>query len=106
MRLRGARGRRLQRQRSEKAERSFAHVCETGGGRRTWLWGIGKVCKRHLVAAMTHNLGIVMRRRPTLHVRYMISTIFALGSAIFFRIFSASRLIGVASISSRNGMLR
>jgi hypothetical protein len=37
--------------------------------------------------ALTWALGIVMRRRPTLHVRYMISTVFAIGSAIFFRIF-------------------
>jgi hypothetical protein len=36
-RVRGQRGRSLQRERSEKVERSFAHVCETGGGRRTWL---------------------------------------------------------------------
>ena len=27
------------------------------------------------------------RRRPAIHVRYMISTVFAIGSAIFFRIF-------------------
>jgi hypothetical protein len=60
-RWRGARSRRLQRQRSEKVERTFAHVCETGGARRTWLWGIEKVQKRYLIAAMTHNLGRLMR---------------------------------------------
>jgi transposase len=60
-RIRGDRGRGLQRLRSEKVERSFAHVCGTGGGRRTWLWGIDKVRKRHLMAAMAHNLGVVMR---------------------------------------------
>jgi len=60
-RIRGRRGRSLQRQRSEKVERSFAHVCETGGSRRTWLIGIDKVRKRHLMSAMAHNLGIVMR---------------------------------------------
>lgn len=38
--------------------------------------------------AITWALGLVMRRRPTLHVRYMISTVFAIGSAIFFRIFA------------------
>jgi transposase len=53
---------RLQRLRSERAERSFAHVCETGGSRRTWLRGIEKVRKRLLIAAMTRNLGLVMRR--------------------------------------------
>ena len=60
-RIRGDRGRALQRKRSEKVERSFAHVCETGGGRRAWLRGIDKVRKRHLMAAMAHNLGVVMR---------------------------------------------
>jgi transposase len=58
---RGARGKRLQRQRSERVERTFAHVCETGGARRTWLQGIEKVQKRYLIAAMTHNLGRLMR---------------------------------------------
>jgi transposase len=60
-RSRGARGRRLQRQRSERVERSFAHVCETGGARRTWLRGIAKVRKRYLMAAVAHNLGRLMR---------------------------------------------
>ena len=60
-RIKGKRGRALQRQRSEKVERSFAHVCETGGSRRTWLHGIEKVRKRHLMSAMARNLGLVMR---------------------------------------------
>lgn len=60
-RARGARGKRLQRQRSEQVERTFAHVCETGGARRTWLCGIEKVAKRYLMAAMAHNLGRLMR---------------------------------------------
>lgn len=55
------RGRRLQRQRSERVERTFAHVCETGGARRTWLRGIDKVRKRYLLAAAAHNLGCLMR---------------------------------------------
>jgi hypothetical protein len=36
-RTRGARSKRLQRLRSERVERSFAHVCDTGGARRSWL---------------------------------------------------------------------
>ncbi len=60
-RIRGARGKRLQRQRSELVERTFAHVCETGGARRTWLWGIEKVRKRYLISTMAHNLGRLMR---------------------------------------------
>ncbi len=60
-RTRGKRGRKLQRLRSERAERSFAHVCETGGARRTWLTGIEKVRKRYLLSAAAHNLGVLMR---------------------------------------------
>jgi len=55
-------GKRLQRRRSEVVERSFAHICETGGGRRSWLRGIDEVRKRHLLAAMAHNLGLVLRK--------------------------------------------
>lgn len=54
-------GKRLQRLRSERVERSFAHVCETGGARRTWLCGIDKVRKRLLMSAVAHNLGVLMR---------------------------------------------
>ena len=60
-RIGGKRGRALQRKRSERVERSFAHVCETGGSRRTWLHGIEKVRKRYLMSAAARNLGLVMR---------------------------------------------
>jgi transposase len=60
-RVKGNRGRALQRQRSERVERSFAHVCGTGGSRRTWLCSIEKVQKRYLMSAMARNLGLVMR---------------------------------------------
>ena len=61
-RVKGARSKRLQRLRSEYVERSFAHVCETGGGRRTWLRGLEKVSKRYLVQVAAHNLGLLMRK--------------------------------------------
>jgi transposase len=60
-RTRGQRGKRLQRLRSERVERSFAHVCETGGARRTWIRGIEEVNKRYVISAMAHNLGRLMR---------------------------------------------
>jgi len=56
-----ARGKRLSRQRSEKAERSFAHTCETGGGRRTQVRGRTEVAKRHLIQGFAYNLGVLMR---------------------------------------------
>jgi transposase len=61
-RVRGARGKRLQKKRSELVERSFAHVCETGGGRRTWLRGLVNVTKRYVVQVAAHNLGLLMRK--------------------------------------------
>jgi transposase len=61
-RVRGARSKRLHRLRSELVERSFAHVCGTGGARRSWLHGIEKVQKRYLIAAVARNLGLVMRK--------------------------------------------
>lgn len=61
-RVRGVRGKRLQRLRSELTERSFAHVCETGGARRCWLRGLAKVTKRYLLQVAARNLGLLMRK--------------------------------------------
>ena len=61
-RVRGARSKRLQRRRSEFVERTFAHMCETGGARRSWLCGLEKVSKRYLMHAAAHNLGLLMRK--------------------------------------------
>lgn len=61
-RVKGERGRRLSRQRSELVERSFAHVCETGGARRTWLRGLEKINKRYQIQTAARNLGVMMRR--------------------------------------------
>jgi transposase len=60
-RVRGQRSKKLQRLRSERVERSFAHVCETGGGRRTWLRGLQKVRKRYLIQVAARNLGLMLR---------------------------------------------
>jgi transposase len=54
--------RKLQRLRSERVERSFAHTCETGGARRSWLRGLADVTKRYLMTAAAHNLGRVLRK--------------------------------------------
>jgi len=61
-RMSRAKGKGLQRQRSEKVERSFAHVCETGGARRTWLKGLDKINKRYLIVTAARNLGLLMLR--------------------------------------------
>jgi transposase len=61
-RIRGPRGRRLMRRRGETIERSFAHVYDTGGMRRTHLRGHTNILKRLLIHAGGFNLGLVMRQ--------------------------------------------
>jgi transposase len=61
-RVRRSKGRKLQRRRSEFCERSFAHLCDSGGMRRTWLHRVVNVTKRYLIAAAAHNLGRLMRK--------------------------------------------
>lgn len=61
-RVRGSRSKKLQRKRSEKVERSFAHTCETGGGRRTWIRGLEEVGKRLQIHAAARNLGLILRK--------------------------------------------
>jgi transposase len=60
-RVRGNRSKRLQKLRSEYVERTFAHVCETGGSRRTWLRGLENVKKRYVVEVAARNLGRILR---------------------------------------------
>jgi transposase len=60
-RMRGPRGRRLMRQRGERIERSFAHLYETGGMRRTHLRGHQNILKRLLIHAGGFNLGLLLR---------------------------------------------
>ncbi len=60
-RIRGRRGRRLMRQRGERIERSFAHLYDTGGMRRTHLRGHTNILKRVLIHASGFNLGLAMR---------------------------------------------
>lgn len=60
-RVGAVRSKKLQRLRSEFTERTFAHVCETGGARRCWLHGRLKVAKRYLLQVAARNLGRIMR---------------------------------------------
>ena len=61
-RMKRDKGRQLQKTRSELVERTFAHMCETGGARRSWLRGIDKVKKRWILCAAARNLGVVLRQ--------------------------------------------
>ncbi len=48
--------------RAEIVERSFAHILDRGGMRRTWLRGRENVQKRYLLHVAGHNLSLLMRQ--------------------------------------------
>ncbi|MFQ5427210.1 MAG: transposase [Gaiellales bacterium] len=80
-------GRALQRRRSEVAERSFAHVCDTGGLRRMTLRGMEKVRKRYVLYGAAYNLALLMRRicgrgTPRGLAARLAATVFALWIAL------------------------
>jgi transposase len=61
-RVRGNRGKRLQKTRSELTERSFAHMYDTGGMRRVHLRGRDNILKRLLVQGAAFNLSLILRK--------------------------------------------
>jgi transposase len=61
-RMRRDKGWRLNRWRSERCERTFAHVCETGGGRRMWTRGQTNASKLHTLRCAGYNLGLLLRK--------------------------------------------
>jgi transposase len=61
-RVKGDRGKRLQKMRSELTERSFAHLYETGGMRRVHLRGRENILKRLLIQGAAFNLSRILRK--------------------------------------------
>ena len=61
-RTRGDRSKRLQKLRSELAERSFAHMYETGGMRRVYLRGRQNILKRLVIQGAGFNLAVYLRK--------------------------------------------
>jgi transposase len=61
-RMSGRRGKDLQKLRTELIERSFAHLYETGGMRRTHLKGRSNILKRLLIHAVGFNLALLVRK--------------------------------------------
>ncbi len=61
-RTQSERGKALQRLRSEHVERSFAHMYETGGMRRTHLRGRKNILKRLLFHAVAFNVALLVRK--------------------------------------------
>ena len=60
VRLRSEVGQQAMRTRVELVERSFTHILDRGGLRRTWLRGRENVHKRYLIDVAGHNLGLMM----------------------------------------------
>jgi transposase len=60
-RIRGKRGKGLQRGRGEKIERNFAHQFDTGGMDRLWVRGLENVQKKLLIQAAACNLALLLR---------------------------------------------
>jgi len=61
--VRSARGKALLRKRGEHLECGFCHVLDHGGLRRTTLRGTEKLSKRLLIAALAHNLSLLLRKQ-------------------------------------------
>jgi transposase len=61
-RVRSDKGKHLNRLRSERCERTFAHVCETGGGRRMQVRGQTNASKLHPLRCAGYNLGLLLRK--------------------------------------------
>ena len=55
-------GKELLRRRGMHLERSFAHILDAGGARRTTLRGLGNLNKRFKVSAAIYNLSQLMRK--------------------------------------------
>jgi transposase len=87
-RVRGEKGKALNRQRSEKCERTFAHVCETGGGRRSWLRGLVNVTKSHVLRCAAFNLGLLLRKV------FGLSKPRSLGAAVGMALFALIAFLG------------
>ena len=62
-RVRGARGKRLQKIRSELTERTFDHLYETGAMRRVHLRGRDNILKRLLIHGAAFNLSLILRKQ-------------------------------------------
>jgi transposase len=62
IRVESEHGKELLRKRGEISERGFAHLCDVGGTRRTWLRGVVDNLKKALGTACGFNLGLLVRR--------------------------------------------
>jgi transposase len=100
-RIRGARGRALQRSRSERLERPNAHLYETGRMRRTHLRGHSNILKRLFIHIGGFNLGLFMRTffgiGTPRGLQGHVATLVALAVALWTRVVDVVTNLGVPS---------
>jgi transposase len=106
-------GKQLQRRRAEVVERTFAHVCATGGARRSWIRGLVEVGKRYLVTVMAHNLGVILRAligvgkpREWAAMRALVAAVDRLWSTICAHLLADLRAIASVLVTPRHHDLR
>lgn len=97
-RVRGNRSKQLQKRRSEYVERTFAHVCETGGTRRLWLRGLEQVRKYYLLQVAARNLGLILRKLIGIGTPRSLQGACALVGLLYLAIRSPIRLSGVPGL--------
>lgn len=105
-RIRGERGRQLQRARGERIERNFAHQFDTGGMSRLYVRGLGNVHKKLLIQAAACNLALLLRSlygagKPRAAHDRVIDAVFAL--LAFMNAVEGFRLAGSADHTGQRG---
>jgi len=83
-------GKALLRRRGMHLERSFAHILDAGGARRTTLRGLGNLNKRFKVSAAIYNLSQLMRKLFGVGTPKQLA---AMGKALF-RVWRAMVVVG------------
>lgn len=95
-------GRALLRKRGQHIERSFAHVLDAGGMRRSTLRGLENLNKRHQIAAACYNLSQLLRRLYGIGTPKQWAACFWLLIAVFNGLFRhISRCLRLILLTSR-----
>jgi transposase len=105
-RIKRAKSKNYQRLRSERVERSFAHVCETGGARRSWLRGLVNVSKRYLMTVAAHNFGLVMRKLLGVGKPKALRAMFALAGLLWLTMSLFKRLMRALELHPRRRSMK
>jgi transposase len=92
--------------RSERVERSFARVCETGGARTRWLRGLVNVSKRYLMMVAALNLALVMRKLFGVGKPKALPAMFALAGLLWLSNSQLKRLMRALELHPRRPSMK